>query len=123
MKRNKLKNLKKGIAIEFAIYVMVIVIGLSSLLVSVTIFNKKASVDMTKTVSERLLLDQIGQSFVVAVKEAENLDEWKQNVDGYNADIISETQMVLKDSLGIVRLSVKLENYLGGYKITEWKYS
>ncbi|MBE7081883.1 MAG: hypothetical protein E7372_04925 [Clostridiales bacterium] len=123
MKRNKLKNLKKGIAIELAIYVMVIVVGLSSLLVSVTIFNKNSSVDMKNTVSERLLLDQIGQSYVVAVKEEKNLDEWKQNVDGYTADIISETQMVLKDSLGIVRLSVKLENYLGGYKIAEWKYS
>ena len=123
MKRNRLKNLKKGIAIELAIYVMVIVVGLSSLLVSVTIFNKNNSVDMKKTVSERILLDQIGESFVVAVKEEKNLDEWKQNVDGYSADIISGTQMVLKDSLGIVKLSIKLENYLGGYKITEWKYS
>ena len=122
MKRNKLKNLKKGIAIELAIYVMVIVVGLSSLLVSVTIFNKNSSVDMKNTVSERLLLDQIGESFVVAVKEEKNLDEWKQNVDGYTADI-SGTQLVLKDSLGIVKLSIKLENYLNGYKITEWKYS
>ena len=122
MKRNKLKNLKKGIAIELALYIMVIVVGLSSLLVSVTIFNKKASVNMTKSVNERVCLDQIGESFVLAVKEAKNLDEWKQEVDGYTADI-SGIQLVLKDSLGIVKLSIKLEHYLNGYKITEWKYS
>ncbi len=122
MKRNKIKNLKKGIAIELAIYVMVIVVGLSALLVSVTIINKNNSVDMAKSVNERVCLDQIGESFVLAVKEEKNLDEWKQNVGGYTADI-NGTQLVLKDSSGIVKLSVKLENYLNGYKITEWKYS
>ncbi len=122
MKRNKIKNLKKAIAIELAVYVMVIVVGLSALLVSVNIFNKTASTGMLTSVNQRLCVDQIGESFVIAVKEGKNLEEWKQNVSGYSADI-SGTQMVLKDSLGNVKLSVKLENYLNGYKIIEWKYS
>ncbi len=119
----KLLSNKKGMAIELAMLVMLIVVGLSALLVSVSILNKKASNDLSLEIKERLVLDQIGQSFVVAVKD-KTLSEWEMVIpDGYSANVSNETELSLVDSQGNVKLSIKLQAYSDGYKITEWKYS
>ena len=118
----KIISNKRGIAIELAILVMLIVVSLSALLVSVSIFNKKTTNTLSKSVSEKICLDQIGQSYITAVKESLDLEVWKQGIEGYTAQA-SNVGLNLVDSQGKVKLSIKLENHHNGYKITEWKYS
>lgn len=125
MKKGTIKKLlrqKKGLAIELAVYVMMVVVGLSMLLVSISILNKSSLDGLSNKVNERLCLDQIGESFVTAVKESQDLDLWKDSVTDYTATV-SGTELILVDSLDNVKLSIKLENNGSGYKITEWKYS
>ncbi len=115
----KLLSNKKGVAIELAILVMLIVVSLSALLVSVSIINKKASNDLSLDIKERLYLDQIGQSYI----SAQNRLEWSPSDSDYTISEISQEKLVLVDSQGKVKLSIKLQAYSDGYKITEWKYS
>ena len=113
---------KRGIAIELALLVMIIVVSLTALVVSISVFNRNTTDKLSQDIKDRTQLDQIGQSYVLAVKQSADLEVWKQNIQGYTAQV-SNLQLALVDSQGNVKLSVKLENYQNGYKITEWKYS
>ena len=106
---------KKGMAIELAILVMLIVVGLSALLVSVSILNKNTSSNLMLNVKERLQLDQIGQSYI----SAQDRLGWSPSDSDYTVSEISQEKLVLVDSQGNVKLSIKIQNN----KITEWKYS
>ncbi len=119
----KIISNKRGIAIELAIFVMLVVVSLSALLVSVSLLSKNTTNTFSQNLSARLCLDQIGQSYVSAVKDGEDLEEWSQGISGYTVQV-SSTELTLVDSQGKVKLSVKLENTNpNGYRITEWKYS
>ena len=118
----KITSNKRGIAIELAILVMLIVVSLSALLVSVSVFNKNTTSTLSQNINEKICLDQIGQSYITAIKESADLEVWKQGIEGYTAQVSNEGLSVV-DSQGKVKLSIKLENHQNGYKITEWKYS
>lgn len=123
--KNKIKNLlrrKRGIAIEMAIGIMLVVVSLSGLLVSVSVLNRTSSNSLSTSINERLYLDQIGESFVSAVKSSYDIEEWKNGVTDYSATV-NGTELTLADSQGNIKLSIKMENYQGGYKITQWKYN
>lgn len=122
--KNKIKNLlrrKKGIAIEMAIGIMLVVVSLSGLLVSVSVLNRTSSNSLSNDVYERLYLDQIGESFVSAVKNGTH-NAWDDGDADYSATV-SGMELTLKDSQGNVKLSIKMENYQGDFKITQWKYN
>lgn len=122
--KNKIKNLlrrRKGIAIEMAIGIMLVVVSLSGLLVSVSVLNRTSSNSLLNDVYERLYLDQIGESFVSAVKNGKHND-WDDGDTDYTATV-NGMELTLKDSQGNIKLSIKVENYQGGYKITQWKYN
>ena len=122
--KNKIKNLlrrKKGIAIEMAIGIMLVVVSLSGLLVSVSVLNRTSSNSLSNDVYERLYLDQIGESFVSAVKNGTH-NTWDDGDADYSATV-NGMELTLKDSQGNVKLSIKMENYQGDFKITQWKYN
>ena len=122
---NLLRN-KRGMAIELAIFVMLVVVSLSALLVTVSVLNRTATESLATKIDQRIYLDQIGESFVVAVKTNQNLDSWADGITDYSATTESlgdATTLSLTDSLGNVKLSVILESCPNGYKITQWKYS
>ncbi len=124
--KHKIKNLlrrKKGIAIEMAIGIMLVVVSLSGLLVSVSVLNRTSSNSLSTSINERLYLDQIGESFVNAVKNGTH-NNWDDGNDKYNATVTG-TQLTLVDGQGDVKLYVELVELddSNGYKITQWKYN
>ena len=91
------------------------------LLVSVSVLNRTSSNSLSNDVYERLYLDQIGESFVNSVKNGTHND-WDDGDADYTATV-NGMELTLKDSQGNIKLSIKMENYQGGYKITQWKYN
>ena len=107
--KNKIKNLlrrRKGIAIEMAIGIMLVVVSLSGLLVSVSVLNRTSSNSLSNDVYERLYLDQIGESFVSAVKNGKHND-WDDGDTDYTATV-NGMELTLKDSQGNIKLSINI---------------
>ena len=113
----KLLSKKEGLALELALLLLLVVVSLSILLVSVGILGKNTTDSLAQSVYERLSLDQIGQSYISAVKNNANLEEWEESIESYDADATS-TGLVLVDSQGKEKLSITIQDN----KIIEWKY-
>ena len=117
------KRYKRGIALELTIFVMLLVFLLSTLLVSVNFSNKTTSQKINNNVVEKLQLDQIGESYISVVSNNQNLDAWQLSITNYKVSLATNSQLTLVDNNNNVKLSIKLVNYLSGYKVAEWKYS
>lgn len=117
-RKTQKRNGRRGAAIEFAVLVLLVVFGASALLVSVSLMQTNKKKALGADYQAALVLDQVGESFLNAVK-AERLDEW--SADGatvYGANGENEIKMTYQTSNQT--LTVVLQKTDAGYEITEW---
>lgn len=117
-KKTQKRNGRRGAAIEFAVLVLLVVFGASALLVSVSLIQTNKKKTLGADYQAALVLDQVGESFLNAVK-AETLDEW--STDGatvYGTNGENEIKMTYQTSNQT--LTVVLQKTDAGYEITEW---
>ena len=121
-------RLKKGIAIEMAIFTMVLIVALSIILVTTATISHSTSNRALDKLNNRIELDGLGNSFVSACVSEQDLAEWKSNLaspfDTY--DVTTEktstlASLFVKDLDGKDILCIKLE--LTSCKILQWTYS
>ena len=126
-----MKNLKykRGVAIETALIVMFALVGFSILLTNITLLATNNKNQRLSNLTEKILVDSIGEDFVSHLTSGENAENFSSNVDGYRAtaSALNEngesfyTLKVIKCSK--IALSAKLIKVGDNYKILEWKYS
>ena len=122
----KNKRLKKGVAIELALLLMVVVFGLCALLVSLTVISNDNSKKQTLSLEQKLLIDQVGTEFSRAVRSGNNFELGQELSETYFATTFVQDglhQLVLKlnDDEQTVVLTVKLN--ATDFKVIEWKYN
>ena len=121
---NKLNRLKKGVAIELALLLMLAVFALCTLLVSLALISKDSSDKQFSSLEQKLVLDQVGLSFVNA-----NTNE-DFSLDSSLATTYTATTSV--DGDGVLKLIIKNQSTTQtvftvmldiSNKIIEWKYN
>ena len=121
---NKTNRLKKGIAIELALLLMVVIFALCTLLVSIALISRDNVDKQFSSLEQKLVLDQVGLSFANA---GSNEDF---SLDSSLATTYSATTSV--DNNGVRKLVIKLQTTTktvftvkldSSNKIIEWKYN
>ena len=121
---NKLNRLKKGVAIELALLLMLAVFALCTLLVSLALISKDSSDKQFSSLEQKLVLDQVGLSFVNANTNEDFL------LDSSLATTYTATTSV--DGDGVRKLIIKNHSTTqtvftvmldSSNKIIEWKYN
>jgi uncharacterized repeat protein (TIGR02543 family) len=135
------KSRRRGVAIELAIFVIMLCFGLSIIIVTTSMIQKNNHNRMVAETTEKLELNRIGAEFCSAIKEDKMpFFEWKLsqeteylNSDKYVQPVIKDTgdasvkelKIQKKDNAGNesdVILWVVMEYVDGAYKITKWEY-
>lgn len=128
---NTKQKRRRGVAMELAIAVVLILSALSVLLVSTALLQSSRARINQKTLESEVRLCEIGEDFCVAVAAGEELAVWQQSVTDYRAatatatDAHGSTEVTLSlyDSEEVLVLSVRLTAAPAApYTITEWTY-
>ncbi|GEM_PF-5582505 len=119
-----LKN-KKGIAIETAVFMMIVIFALCTLIVTITLYSRQHSIKANNDFINRVNLDKVGEKFIAALNAAlkENNDADSFDFDGKVYSIISdgnERILTVYDDNGKVVLNVVAEPDGGNYTIKRW---
>ncbi len=115
-----LKN-KKGIAIETAVFMMIVIFALCTLIVTITLYSRQHSIKANNDFINRVNLDQVGESFIAALRKNNNADSFVIDEKVYS--IISdgnERILTVYDDNGKVVLNVVAEPDGGNYTIKRW---
>ena len=122
------KKLKRGIAIETALVMVFVLVALSIILTTVSAFATNAKNNRLKKLTERVAVDSIGEDFLEALVDGEDISLFTTNVENYLATVEESSlldktfySLTLEDN-GKVALFVKVEKVNTNYKIVEWKH-
>ncbi len=122
---------RRGVAIELAIAVMLILSALSILLVSTALLQSSRQRINERTLASEVRFCEIGEDFCAAVAAGKDLAAWQASVTDYRAvtatataeDGTAQATLALYDSEDVLAFSVALTATLGApYTITEWTY-
>ncbi|MBO4861134.1 MAG: hypothetical protein J5530_06280 [Clostridia bacterium] len=113
-----LKN-KKGIAIETAVFMMIIIFALCTLIVTITLYSRQHSIKANNDFINRVNLDKVGEKFIAALR---NNDADSFAFDGKYSIISDGNERILTvyDDNGKVVLNVVAEPDGGNYIIKRW---
>ncbi|MBQ6043826.1 MAG: hypothetical protein IJL41_06790 [Clostridia bacterium] len=93
-----LKN-KKGIAIETAVFMMIIIFALCTLIVTITLYSRQHVERAKNDFAERVKIDSIGEQILIGVSTTQ---------EGYNVEKQGNSYIV-RDSKGDVVLNIVVE--------------
>ena len=128
---NTKQKRRRGVAMELAIAVVLILSALSILLVSTALLQSSRARINQKTLESEVRLCEIGEGFCAAVAAGEELAAWQQSVTDYKAETATavlqdgstEVTLALYDSEEVLVLSVRLTAAPAApHTITEWTY-
>jgi hypothetical protein len=109
-----LKN-KKGIAIETAVFMMIIIFALCTLIVTITLYSRQHVERAKNDFAERVKIDSIGEKIYESVCENSTLD----TQEGYNVEKQGNSYIV-RDSKGDVVLNIVVEKEGENFIIKRW---
>ena len=128
MKYLKTKNCRRrGIAIELAIYVIMLCFGLSIVILTTTMIQKNNYNIIIREYTEKFELERIGSEFCIAVENKEiDYFKWKTGVETsyvievVENEVVSTLTIKNSDSSSLL-LTVELTKVEEQYKITKWE--
>ena len=104
-----LKN-KKGIAIETAVFMMIIIFALCTLIVTITLYSRQHVERAKNDFAERVKIDSIGEQILIGNST---------NQEGYNVEKQGNSYIV-RDSKGDVVLNIVVEEEGENFIIKRW---
>lgn len=117
-------NRRRGMAIELAITVLMIVFALGTVLVTTALMQNNNRNQLRNTAEQSFALDRLGEQFCIAVKNGEDLTAWAQSVEEFTATVQQDaenTQLLLQqDENTVLRVVLQSEN--GQHTVTAWEY-
>ncbi len=120
-----MRNNNKGIAIETALFMMVIVFALCTLLLTFALYSRNQSKVVNNQFESLLLTDQIGEDFYYSVKNNEPMDTGSYtgrsvtiNEDENNNN--KKTLIVIDSNTGKHLLTVVIEKNGTDINILRW---
>lgn len=122
-----IKNLRRrGVAIEMAIVVMVLVMGLGTILVTSALVMNNSKNRASQTLTQQTELDVIGESFCDYVKNSSE-SQWnyvKQYYGQYYCEITDGLTLTVYQGESKIEslLTVSLEVNNGNYTVVRWDY-
>lgn len=122
-------NRKRGMAMEMAIFVLVVFLALSMLIVTFIAISTNHKNKELKAVTRAVEVNSIGESYLSSISQGEAFVDWQSGLeDGYTATetawVAGEKEgleMLLLDGNGKQALYIKLVETDTGYTVLEWK--
>ncbi len=74
----KKRNLKRGAVLELVIFLMVVIVFLSSLLISNSVILTKYKQNAFSSLTEKVRIDEATESVIRAYLQDKSLNDWKQ---------------------------------------------
>lgn len=110
---------RRGVGMELAVMVLLVVFAMSTLLVSTVMLEDDNLEDSKTQMTERMVLDKLGEDFCANVSDA-----WVPADGAYTGSVTVEsgvyTMTLTRD--GATMLTVELTPAGDGYTVTQWNY-
>ncbi|MBR6682574.1 MAG: hypothetical protein IKL40_06290 [Clostridia bacterium] len=123
----KCRYARKGVAIELALVLLVLIFALCSLLVSLAVIQSKTAEQNNNDLSERLILDNIAESFCGAVASG-TIQKWTADSDDYASEVEQSGDgytLKLYETNGednVLTVTLEKSEEHNGYRVTMWEY-
>ena len=116
----KLKNDRRGVALEMAITLLMVTFALSTLVLTTSLLQHSKKIAAEKQMPRTVALEQIGQRFCTATAAGQNPAEWSAAYPDYTVTVDGLTLTVCEKDSDTVLLTVVLEYADGKYTVIQW---
>ncbi|HHX79359.1 MAG TPA: hypothetical protein GX695_06420 [Acholeplasmataceae bacterium] len=113
-------NGKKGMSLFYVITMMAVVMALSSIMLSVTLYNNSLAKLTEYKFEKRISLDQIGEDFLKGQIIEAKIPDYETTYDIFwfqNEETVEETGIIVKQNNKVLLTVKKIDN-----NITSWIY-
>ena len=119
---HKLKNDRRGVALEMAITLLVVTFALSTLVLTTSLLQHSKKVQADNQLPRTVALEQISEAFCVATASGDRTHDWAAAYPDYLMDISDNglTLTVSDKNSGTVLLILELEQNDGKYTVVQW---
>ena len=120
---HKLKNDRRGVALEMAIILLVLTFALSTLVLTTSLLQHSKKVKAENEMPQTVALEQIGQSFCAGIAAGQVPDQWHGTYLGYSITVDGLTLTVSQKDSGTVLLTVVLQQEGTNFTVVRWSYN
>lgn len=112
---------RRGVAIEMAIMMTVVMVALSTLVLTTSLLQHGRKTRAERSMTQGIVLEQIGEDFCAAIAKNTG-DAWKTPyLEDYDIQVLGKTLLVTNKDSQELRLRIVLTpTGTGRYTVTEW---
>ena len=108
---------KRGVAIETAVFMMVVIFAMCTLILTVTLFSRHHTLESNDAFTEQVSLDDLGEDFIKGIPEGLTDPRFNENNVRINGN---EYTLTVRDPDGKVLLNVVAEWDGAHVEIKRW---
>lgn len=116
----KLKNDRRGVALEMAITLLMVTFALSTLVLTTSLLQHSQKLRAEKQMPNTVVLAQIGETFCNATAAGKDPAEWSAAYPDYTITVDGLKLTVCEKDSDAVLLTVELEYADGKYTVIQW---
>lgn len=120
---HKLKNDRRGVALEMAITLLVITFALSTLILTTSLLQHSKKVSAENEMPRTVILEQIGETFCAATAAGKDPGEWSGAYPDYKITVDALKLTVSELDSDTVLLTVELKHEDRKYTVIQWSYN
>lgn len=119
----KLRNDRKGIALEMAIMLLVITFALSALVLTTSLLQHNKKVRAENQLPRTVALEQIGEAFCAGTAAGTDPSQWIGQYPDYTITVDGLKLTVSAKDSDALLLSVELRQEGDRYTVIQWSYN
>lgn len=124
---HKLKNDRRGVALELAIVLLVVTFALSTLVLATSLLQHSQKTHAENALPRSIVLEQIGEAFCSATAAGIDPSEWMGAYPDYtitvDALVLTVSQRDPETGSDTILLTVELTYADGKYTVAQWRYN
>lgn len=119
----KLKNDRKGVALEMAITLLMVTFALSTLVLTTSLLQHSKKVKAEKEMPRSVALEQIGEAFCAGTAAGIDPSQWTGKYPDYTITVDGLKLTVTQSNADTVLLTVELQKEGSRYTVIQWSYN
>lgn len=120
---HKLKNDRRGVALEMAITLLVVTFALSTLVLSTSLLQHSKKVKAENEMPRTAVLEQIGEAFCANTAAGKAPSQWSGAYPDYKITVEGLTLTVSERDSDTVLLTVVLQQNGTDFTVIQWSYN
>ncbi len=117
---HKLKNDRRGVALEMAITLLVVTFALSTLVLTTSLLQHSKKVRAEDHLPRTIILEQIGESFCAGTAAGIDPSQWSGAYPDYDITVNGLKLTVFEKDSDTVLMTVELMHEDGKYTVFQW---